>query len=836
LITQGGRLPAEASRFFGRSDEAAAVKDALARSRLVTLTGPGGVGKTRLAVKVARELAPVFPDGVFIADLSAAWDAAGLVRATVSALGLAGSGRRAEPREAGWLARQLRGRRLLLILDTAEQVADACAALADAILRAGAGPVLLVTSRQALDLPGEVVFGIGPLPVTGDGGDAVALFADRAAAASPGFEVTADMLPTLVRLCRLLDGLPLAIELAALRLRAVGLDELLARLPGQLRLLASGRRAAAGDRQQSVEASIGRSYRLCSPAERELWTRLSVFAGGFDLAAAEAVCGSAAPGTESLLPEEDSPATGVVGTLVGLVDRSVVLREADTGSTARYRLLAVVREYGAAHAADAAADADRHRRHYLGMARRFAASFVGPRQTALVAAIARDEANLRLAFDRSLAAADHAAAVDLAAGCWPGLVCGGRLADAAVLLDRALDAEWPGAGEPHGEDVRPAWLLSAALLAAQGDAAGAAALRPRLAQVPAPEGHGAAPLTSPASRLAALLAELGGALAALRHGEFAVCVARCEELAAGLPAGERWLAGWLYWVRGVAHWCAGDSAAADASLRTGLALLAPFGGELAVAQHLEALGWLAAGHGDGERAARLQGAADGIWQRLAYQERLRAPRFGLLVLDAERDFAERQAREILGEAEYAAGHAAGAALTTAVAVAYACPGAAYPVRGEAVRGYPADRAPEAGQLTAEDALAPGGVLPALAGGPVIAGGPSTAVRPVSGVPGPRPGDGQGAGSDLPGAADRNRWDLLTTREREVAALVAAGLTNKDIAARLVVSKRTVDAHLEHILGKLGYNSRVQVAALASVERAREVREADQAGDGTPPVA
>jgi predicted ATPase/DNA-binding CsgD family transcriptional regulator len=822
LITQGGRLPAEASRFFGRSDEAAAVKDALARSRLVTLTGPGGVGKTRLAVTVARELAPVFPDGVFIADLSAAWDAAGLVRAAVSALGLAGSGRRAEQREAGWLARQLRGRRLLLILDTAEQVADACAALAEAILRAGAGPVLLVTSRQALDLPGEVVFRIGPLPVTDDGGAAVALFADRAAAA--GVEVTADMLPTLVRLCRLLDGMPLAIELAALRLRAVGLDELLARLPGHLRLLASGRRAAAGDRQQSVEASIGRSYRLCSPAERELWTRLSVFAGGFDLAAAEAVCGSAAPGEESLLPEEDSPATGVVGTLVGLVDRSVVLREADTGSTARYRLLAVVREYGAAHATDAAADADRHRRHYLGMARSFAASFVGPRQTALVAAIARDEANLRLAFDRSLAAADDAAAVDLAAGCWPWLVCGGRLAEAAALLDRALGEEWPAAGEPPAEDVRPAWLLSAALLAAQGDAAGAAALRGRLAQVPAPDDHGAAPLTIPAGQLAALLAELGGAFEALRHGEFAVCVARCEELAAGLPAGERWLAGWLCWVRGVAQWCAGDGAAADASLGTGLALLAPFGGELAVAQHLEALGWLAAGHGDGERAARLQGAADRIWQRLAAYERLRAPRSGLLVLDAERDFAERQAREILGEAEYAAAHAAGAALSTAVAVAYAAPGAAYPVRGD-----PADRAPEAWRLAAEEPQAPGRV-------PAAAGGPVAAVRPVSGVPGPRTGDGQGAGSDLPGAADRNRWDLLTTREREVAALVAAGLTNKDIAARLVVSKRTVDAHLEHILGKLGYNSRVQVAALASVEQARELRDADQPGDGTPPAS
>ncbi len=143
--------------------------------------------------------------------------------------------------------------------------------------------MLLVTSRQPLDLPGEMVFRIPLLEAGGpDGGDAVRLFADRAAAAVPGFQVTAATLPKLIRLCQLLDGMPLAIELAALRLRAVSLDELLARLPGHLRLLASGRRDAAGDRQQSLRASVAWSYDLCSPAERLLWARLSVFAGDFD--------------------------------------------------------------------------------------------------------------------------------------------------------------------------------------------------------------------------------------------------------------------------------------------------------------------------------------------------------------------------------------------------------------------------------------------------------------------------------------------------------------------------------------------------------------------------
>ena len=380
LTTHGEALPAETSRFFGRSREAAAIKDALGRSRLLTLTGPGGVGKTRLAVKVAGELASAFPDGVYLADLSKARDAGGVARATVAALGphgrtdRPGAGRpspgQGEPGEgepgqgqpgegepgegrqadqgAGWLAGRLRDRRLLLILDTAEHVLDACAALADAILRAGSGPVLLVTSRQPLDLPGEVVFRIPPLEVAGaeagaeasaGGGDAVRLFADRAAAAVPGFQVTADTLPKLMRLCQLLDGMPLAIELAALRLRAVSLDELLARLPGHLRLLASGRREAAGDRQQSLRASIAWSYDLCSPAERLLWARLSVFAGDFDLAAAEAV------GSGAELDQAEA-----LETLVGLVDRSIVLRVADVGGTARYRLPAIVREHGAEHA------------------------------------------------------------------------------------------------------------------------------------------------------------------------------------------------------------------------------------------------------------------------------------------------------------------------------------------------------------------------------------------------------------------------------------------------------------------------------------------------------
>jgi predicted ATPase/DNA-binding CsgD family transcriptional regulator len=380
LLTHGGGLPAQTSRVFGRSREAAAVRDTLARARLVTLTGPGGVGKTRLAVAVAGGLVRAFPDGIFLADLSAARDGPSVALAVTAALGPSAG----ETGPAG----RVRGRRLLLILDTADHAVDACAALAHQILRGGAGPALLVTSRQPLDLPGEVVFRVPPLAVGGDGdredggdsddgGDAVALLADRAAAAVPGFRLARGTRPAAVRLCRLLDGLPLAIELAALRLREVGLDELLAGLPGHLRRLGSpypaAPRPAAAGRHQSLGASVRWSYDLCSPAERLLWARLSVFAGDFDLAAAEAVCGPLAPGSDG-----DPGAPEVLGALVGLVDKSVVLRAADAGGAARYRLPAVFREHGAEHAADPAVRAARHRDHYLGLAGTRAATESGP--------------------------------------------------------------------------------------------------------------------------------------------------------------------------------------------------------------------------------------------------------------------------------------------------------------------------------------------------------------------------------------------------------------------------------------------------------------------------
>jgi predicted ATPase/DNA-binding CsgD family transcriptional regulator len=372
------------------------------------------VGKTRLAVRVANELAGAFPGGVYLVQLATASDADGLVTATAAGLGLPVPADGTFTSRVDSLVGRLRGR-LLLILDTCEHLVDACVALVDAVLHRTDRAVVMVTGRQPLHAPGEVVFRIPPFAVRDDGGDAadsrddaVALFADRAAAAVPGFAVTPVTLPKLVRLGRAVDGIPLAIEFAALRLRAVGLDELLTRLPGQVRMLGGGRRADS--RQQSMLASISWSYDLCTPAERLLWTRLSVFGGEFDLAAAEAVCAG-----------DGLSAADVLAAHVGLVDKSVVLRADVLGGEARYRLLEVVREHGAARGdpEDLAACAERHRFYYLTVARRLAASLAGRDQLAdqfaLVSRLGRDATNLRLALDRSVTAGDTPMADELTA-------------------------------------------------------------------------------------------------------------------------------------------------------------------------------------------------------------------------------------------------------------------------------------------------------------------------------------------------------------------------------------------------------------------------------------
>jgi predicted ATPase len=357
-----GTLPPPTSGFVGRVADLSRARRLLRESRLVTVTGPGGVGKTRLAVRAAGEAADGFRDGVHLVELSGVRDP-GLLTCTVAAELTLAELSNAEADQGSQLDALLgfiRDRELLLILDTCEHLVDACAALAGAVLRAAPGVTILATSRQPLDAPGEAVLQLRPLRVPDPGedsaikADAVELFAQRAAAAVPGFTVTPENLADVITVCRRLDGIPLAIELATVRLRALPLRQMAEHIDDRLRLLTGGRRSGT-PRHQTLRAAIEWSYSLCTPTEQLLWGRLSVFAGGFDIAAAEAVGAGGALAQEQVLP-----------TLISLVDKNVLSREraadpglSDEGQPAvgqpeagqptepGFRMLDTIREFGA---------------------------------------------------------------------------------------------------------------------------------------------------------------------------------------------------------------------------------------------------------------------------------------------------------------------------------------------------------------------------------------------------------------------------------------------------------------------------------------------------------
>ncbi|WP_426568845.1 ATP-binding protein [Streptomyces canus] len=288
-------LPVETTSFVDRRSELAEGRELLTRARLVTLTGPGGVGKTRLAGRIAARVARAFPDGVRVVHLSGLYDPALVPHAVADALGLRDYSDR--PALAA-LVERVRDRRLLLVVDNCEHLLPACAELAGALLRGTTGVRLLATSRHRLGLIEEHLLDVRPLPVPDPDGDlsaadcypALALFADRAAAVVPGFRLTAANRASVARLCRRLDGLPLAIELAAVRMRVLDVDQLLRRLDDRYRLLTAGSPTVA-PRHQTLRAAVDWSHDLCGEVEQLVWSRLSVLAGSFDLETAEAVCG-----------------------------------------------------------------------------------------------------------------------------------------------------------------------------------------------------------------------------------------------------------------------------------------------------------------------------------------------------------------------------------------------------------------------------------------------------------------------------------------------------------------------------------------------------------------
>jgi predicted ATPase/DNA-binding CsgD family transcriptional regulator len=336
-------LPAEVTSFVGRRQELREVKRLLTTTRLLTLTGSGGAGKTKLALRAAAEMSRGFPDGACLVLLGSVRDPLLVTQAVFGALGVhdLSSGM-----SLSSLTDYLADKRLLLVLDNCEHLLDACAVLASTLLAAGPDLHVLATSRQALGVAGEVRMVVPPmsLPAAGEdtsvqqllGYDAVWLLSERAAAVLPGFTVDAANAAQVLALCRKLDGIPLALELAAVRLASLSLDQLNRGLAGELSILGTANRGAEA-RQQTLEATISWSYGLLDEKERLLWARLSVFAGGFQEDAAIAVCA-----------DPQIPAGRLVGLLGSLVDKSVLKLQLPSGGPPRYWLLETMRQYGLA--------------------------------------------------------------------------------------------------------------------------------------------------------------------------------------------------------------------------------------------------------------------------------------------------------------------------------------------------------------------------------------------------------------------------------------------------------------------------------------------------------
>jgi predicted ATPase/class 3 adenylate cyclase len=390
-------LPTLLSAFVGREREMAEVRELIRNSRLVTLTGAGGSGKTRLALQAGAELISRTADGVWLAELASLTDGAQIPGVVAGAIGIQDLG---GPAGADMVIEALSGQDCLILLDNCEHLIDAAAKFCDEVIRHCPKVRFLATSREPLGIGGERVYRVPSLTLPGSdaesvedlaGSDAVQLFAERARAHQPDFVIDAVSAPDAVTVCRRLDGIPLALELAAARLSSMSLAQVAARLDQRFRLLTGGSRNAM-PRQQTLQATVDWSFGLLTGPERETLTRLSVFAGGFELEAAETICAS---------PEVD--ALDVLDLLGSLVDKSLVVAD-HSPQAVRYRLLETIRQYSAQELLRAEGDAevlrirDRHARYCLELARLGGPATFGPRQGQWLRRFDTEWENLRAAF------------------------------------------------------------------------------------------------------------------------------------------------------------------------------------------------------------------------------------------------------------------------------------------------------------------------------------------------------------------------------------------------------------------------------------------------------
>jgi len=708
-----------------------------------------------------------FRHGVRQVELADLHEPALLVPTIAAALGLS---ERNQRWTAGTLQDYLRDRQLLLLLDNCEHLVEACAVLVDSFLSCCPDLRVLATSREPFGIRGEQTYPVRPLSIPDpdeafDGSPArsesVTLFVERARAVLPDFTPTVTNWPAMARLCIQLDGVPLAIELAALRMRALSPDQILREFARQS--VTNTRVRDAPLRQRSLRAVVDWSYQLCSDRERLLWSYLSVYVGGFELDAAE-----------TMFAETDFAEADVADLIVSLVDKSIVMREECAGRV-RLRMPEIIRSYGLDRLRESHQETAIRRRHrdwYVALSARAYQEWIGPDQLGWFGLIRMEHANIRAVLDFSLTDPDGAGdAVDIVVSLLDYWMAFGFLSEGRRWLDLAVN-RLPANGLRRARALRAACILAAMqgdhaaasaaweasrVLAEQADDerelgwvawAGAVAALQREDAAAASyaieesrrlfgsvgDVHGLIYAMGTRVVVAALSAKPGSALD--RAGEF---------LAVAEPRGDRWTMSWALWGLGIAHWRLGDiDKAADVEARS-LTLRVLFEDQLGLGVTAEILSWTACGQGHAEQAATLMGAARHCLSATSSSLAV----FPYLLDDHQR--CEVSLRSKLGDLAFELAIERGARLPLDEVVAMAT-------------GQETERKPERR---------------------------SKYYSPRS---------------------------PLTSREQEIAELVAQGMSNKQIAARLVIAQRTAEGHVEHILAKLGFTSRSQIAGWVAEHR------------------
>jgi predicted ATPase/DNA-binding CsgD family transcriptional regulator len=770
--------PTFLTSFLGREADIAEVSERLRTVRLLTLAGSGGVGKTRLAAVVAADLAAEFVDGAWFVELAPIADPELVPTTAARALGvLETHGRSA----LDGLITALRSRQALLVLDNCEHLVEACAQLADALLGPCRQLTILATSREPLGLASETVWRVPSLSSP----SAVRLFVERAQSVLPAFEHNASNASAVASICQQLDGIPLAIELAAARASALTPDQIAARLGDRFRLLTAGSRTAP-TRQLTLRATIDWSYQLLDESERSLLCSLAVFAGGWSLEAAEAVCGSEVPVL-----------------LAQLIDKSLV--QADLGAGGgRYHLLETVRQYARERLAElgqSEALRQRHAAFFVDLAEQAAPALSGRDQVRWLRRLDPEHENIHTAL---VWTRDHHPfdGLRLALGVWPHWLLRGHLREGRAWLEQLMSSA------PEHSVARADALRAAGELATrQGDVAGARAHLERSLALFQTLGD---------RRGEGLVLERFGLTFAL-DGEFERGRVLMEAgLNCSREVGDRRAIGWTLGTLGMLALTAGDPARGQVCLEESLALLRQMSDQHGIGYALGILGQ--ADRMDGQYARARTRLEEALALLRAVGDR---PFVGWVLADLgdvlrlSGDLAGSRAllSEALGVLRDVGSsrHLSTTLVTSAVLEiksARHARGVALSVAAQANYGalrscFMPDELAEwdAALIEARRVLRDVEFAQAWTEGEALSleqaityalTGPAPAAKPVR--------------------ESRDALALLSPREREVALLVARGLSNKEVAEQLVVAERTAEAHVSHVLTKLGLRSRSQMAA------------------------